>query len=97
MIVFIIMAVLDVFGLRVVFILLTGLVLAASAYLDYNYWRCPSCAKHLGRRMYPAPEACKHCGHHFKDNDVVNAKELKDYFYGNKADLHDHEDHDHKH
>lgn len=97
MILFILLAIVDIKGLRILFIVLAGLTLVASAYLDYNYWRCPSCARHLGRRMYPAPGACKHCGHDFKDNDVVNAKELKDYFYGKKANEQNLEEPDHKH
>lgn len=97
MILFILFAIVDIGGLRVLFILLTGLILVASAYLDYTYWRCPSCAKHLGRRMYPSPESCKHCGHYFKDQDVVDGKELRDYFYGKNTLHKDHDDHNHNH
>ncbi len=39
------------------------LFFGGSAYLDYHWWRCPYCGKHLGKRMFPLPSACPHCHH----------------------------------
>ena len=36
-------------------------LLGVSARLDYRYWRCPHCHRHLGKRMFPFPSTCPHC------------------------------------
>lgn len=35
---------------------------ALSARLDFRYWRCPHCKKYLGKKAYPMPKTCPHCG-----------------------------------
>lgn len=67
-----------------VFILIAGLLFVASAYIDYNYWRCPNCTKHLGKKMTKKMKTCPHCGYPLDPNIEINAKKLKDYFYGHK-------------
>lgn len=70
-------AVLAFFGpnpeLRKPLLILAGILLIVSSVLDYQYWRCPHCGAHLGRRMLLAPQKCHNCGHEIHMEEAVDA------------------------
>ncbi|MDD7593600.1 MAG: hypothetical protein PUJ57_05155 [Peptoniphilaceae bacterium] len=43
-------------------LMLSACFFGFSAHWDYRRYRCPHCGYHLGKRMFPLPEACVHCG-----------------------------------
>ncbi|WP_148417315.1 hypothetical protein [Murdochiella massiliensis] len=49
-------------------------LLGVSARLDYRYWRCPHCHRHLGKRMFPFPSTCPHCQFRLGKTDKVPNK-----------------------
>lgn len=50
------------------------LLLGVSARMDYRYWRCPYCHRHLGKRMVPFPPVCPHCKKTLHQTDKVPTK-----------------------
>lgn len=53
---------------------LSLLLLGVSARMDYRYWRCPYCHRHLGKRMFPFPLVCPHCKKKLHQTDNVPTK-----------------------
>ncbi|MDY3052258.1 MAG: hypothetical protein SOR89_03690 [Ndongobacter sp.] len=55
-------------------ILAAFILIGISAYLDYEYWRCPCCGTHLGRHMLRAPKVCPHCAHAIDLEEACDAR-----------------------
>ena len=54
------------------FLLLAAVILIViSAYIDYNYWRCPHCNNYIGKQIIRKKATCSYCNKHIDYDEKI--------------------------